>query len=90
MWALVLFFAGILLVSWAANRLLLQWLLTKEIMVDPIGRSGHTAPTPVGAGLAVMGIILVGGVALQCFGLGLPKAAQLATIATLGLSAMLV
>jgi UDP-N-acetylmuramyl pentapeptide phosphotransferase/UDP-N-acetylglucosamine-1-phosphate transferase len=90
MLALGLFFIGILLTSWGANRLLLKWLLAQDIVVDPISRSGHTVPTPVGAGLAVMAVILVGALALQCFGLGLPKAAQLATIATLGLAVILV
>lgn len=45
--------------SWAALRALLPWL-ARQALAHPNARSGHVAPTPQGAGLAVIPVALVG------------------------------
>ncbi|NBC34303.1 MAG: glycosyl transferase, partial [Alphaproteobacteria bacterium] len=42
----------------------LRWVQAARVLAEPEARSSHTAPTPVGGGLAVMSIIAAAGLGL--------------------------
>jgi len=50
--------------TWVATGALLKQLAAKQILDHPNERSSHARPTPRGGGIAVMGVILLGWLAL--------------------------
>ncbi len=76
---------GCAVASWAALRALLPWL-ARQALAHPNARSGHVAPTPQGAGLAVIPVALLGAVlALAFISDGLPSLLHLSAIAVASL-----
>ena len=58
-WLLVALAAGVAFAStWFGIRLLLPWLKRRAILDRPNERSSHKVPTPRGAGLAMMAVLL--------------------------------
>jgi len=48
------------LAAWAGTRLVLAWLVSRDVMDRPNERSSHTRPVPRGGGLAVMAVAVAG------------------------------
>lgn len=69
--------------SWVLTGRVLRWVIARRVLAQPEARSSHTAPTPVGGGLAVIAVIIAAGGGLAAF-FGREDMAVL-MIATLGL-----
>ena len=58
-WPLTLIFPLVaFLVSMVGTRLLIGYLTARQVIDHPNARSSHEAPTPRGAGIAVVGVLL--------------------------------
>jgi len=54
---------GAAVCSWLGSRLLITFLASRGVLDVPVTRSSHTAPTPRGGGIAVIGtVILIGAI----------------------------
>ena len=49
------------IIAWALTGRVLRWVCARRVLAQPEARSSHTAPTPVGGGLAVMAVTLTAG-----------------------------
>jgi Fuc2NAc and GlcNAc transferase len=86
---LAAFFASTALVSASATALTLHYTVRKNILDIPNHRSSHTRPTPRGAGIAIVGVVIATLLGLIICGilplrLGLSLLFSSATIAALG------
>ena len=50
-------------ICWIASRLLITFLASRGVLDVPVARSSHTAPTPRGGGIAVIGTVILFGAA---------------------------
>lgn len=57
-------------ICWVISRLLITFLAARGVLDIPVARSSHTAPTPRGGGIAVIGTIILLGALSGSFPLG--------------------
>ena len=59
----------VLLGSWAASGITLQLLTRYSVFSYPVSRSSHTRPVPQGGGIAVVGMVAIGWMAIGAIGI---------------------
>ena len=69
--------------AWAATRLVLAWLVRRDVMDRPNDRSSHDRPVPRGGGIAVVGLVLPSWLVLAALSGALETVAPIAMLGAL-------
>ncbi len=76
------------LIALLGTRLLIGWLVSREVLDKPNERSSHDVPTPRGGGIAVVSAIVIAAFVHGLATDGLPVATAVALVAATGLAAL--